>query len=113
MDLDRKQLPGKLINNIFKFNRLEYKVNSGKTNFWQIFVTLFKNIPTVKYSINWDLDQNIIYPLNTDLFNGNINNIPKNVVACIWVERGVVNKKGETKYKTTRDNAMKLIAMSN
>ena len=103
MDLDRKQLPGKLINNIFKFNRLEYKVNSGKTNFWQIFVTLFKNIPTVKYSINWDLDQNIIYPLNTDLFNGNINNIPKNVVACIWVERGVVNKKGETKYKTTRE----------
>lgn len=103
MNLDRKNLPGKIINNIFKFNRLEYKVNSGKTNFWQIFVTLFKKLPTMKYSINWDLDQNIIYSLNTNLFNGKINDIPKNVIACVWVERGIVNKQGETKYKTTRE----------
>jgi len=94
MNLDKKELPGRVINNIFKFNKLEYKVNSGKTNFWQIFVALFKNIPVVKYSINWDLDQNIIHPLNANLFNGKIDYIPKNIVACMWVERGVVNKQG-------------------
>ena len=99
---DRKEFPGRIVNNTFKFPKIEYKVISGKFNFWEISIDLIGRSSKLHTVIDWDTTDNIKYPITKDMFDIKTR-IPSNIIARIWVERGVSNRKGETKYKKTRD----------